>query len=130
MARTSSRTLAAVLLVAVGALGVAAGVALDRFVLHPDKPHISRYAPEAAHRFARYLGDELTLSPAQLRTVDSILIARQAQSKAVADEVRPRFDAVMAATRADLDRVFTPQQRTRYAELRERHRRERAERDR
>jgi Spy/CpxP family protein refolding chaperone len=130
MARTSPRALAALLLVVVGALGVAAGVALDRYVLNPPKPHISRYAPESAHRFARYLTKELTLSAAQQRTVDSILIARQAQSKAVADEVRPRFEAVTAATRADLDRVFTPAQRARYAELREQHRRERAERDR
>ena len=130
MPRTSPRTLAAVLLVVVATLGVAAGVALDRYVLHPVRPKGDRYAPESAHRFARYLGKELALTPAQLRTVDSILVARQAQSKAVSDAVRPRFEAVTVATRADLDRVFTPEQRTRYAELRERHRREKAARDR
>jgi hypothetical protein len=125
--RAGPRALAGVLLVVVAALGVAGGVALERFVLAPAQPHArtDRYSAERAHHFAKYLAGELELSPAQQRTVDSILVARQAQARAVAAQVRPRFDSITTATRADLYRVFTPRQHARYDELRERHRRER-----
>jgi hypothetical protein len=125
--RTGPRAIAGVLLVVVAALGLAGGVALERFVLDPQQPpRAPRHSAERAHVYSRYLAKELGLSAEQERTVDSILVARQAQSRAVAAQVKPRFDSITVATRADLDRVLTPPQRTKYADLRERHRRERA----
>jgi hypothetical protein len=127
--RGGPRAVAALLLVAVCLLGVLGGVALDRFVLNP-KPHphrrAPRFSPESAHRYSRFLAKELSLSRAQEATVDSILLIRQAQTRALADEVHPRFEALAQQARTDVERVLSPGQRTKYEQLRARRRAEHA----
>jgi hypothetical protein len=120
--RGGPRAMAALLLVAVCLLGGLGGVALDRFVLMPEHPHHrgDRFSPESAHRFSRFLAHELSLSKQQEVKVDSILLARQAQTRALANEVHPRFEALAQATRADVERVLTPEQRAKYEQLRAR----------
>lgn len=123
--RGGPRAMAALLLAAVFLLGGLAGVALDRLVLSP-KPaphkHVSRLSPESAHRYSRYLGKELSLSKEQEARVDSILIFRQSQTRALATEVHPRFEAIAEQTRADVEQVLTPEQKTKYEQLRARRR--------
>jgi hypothetical protein len=129
--RTGPRTLAALLMLVVWLLGGVAGVALDRLVLRPDAPRrrVERHTPESAHRFSKYLAGELGLSGRQEAQVDSILLIRQAQTRALANEVHPRFEAVAAQARADVERVLSPEQRTKYEQLRERRKKERAAED-
>ncbi|MDB4951811.1 MAG: hypothetical protein JWM27_4460 [Gemmatimonadetes bacterium] len=130
--RTGPRTLAALLMLVVWLLGGVAGVALDRLVLRPEPPRrrAERHTPESAHRFSRYLAGELGLSGRQEAQVDSILVIRQAQTRALATELHPRFEAVAVQARADVERVLTPEQRTKYQQLRERRKKEREAEDR
>ncbi|HET6233298.1 MAG TPA: hypothetical protein VFE05_24695 [Longimicrobiaceae bacterium] len=122
------RALAAALLVAVGLLGVAGGVALDRFALRPADWQMppprargpSRFSPESAHRWSRYLARELGLSTQQQARVDSVLLAGQARTRDLAREVHPRFEAITQSTRAQLEAVMTPAQRIKYEDLRKR----------
>jgi hypothetical protein len=123
--RGGPRAMAALLLLAVFLLGGLAGVALDRFVLNPKQPprrHVSRLSPESAHRFSRYLGKELGLSAQQEAKVDSIVLFRQTETRALAKEVHPRFEALAQQTRADVEQVLTPAQKAKYEQLRARHR--------
>lgn len=128
-ARGGPRAMAALLMAAVFLLGGLAGVALDRFVLSPrpaQHKHVSRLDPEAAHRYSRFLAKELTLSREQEAKVDSILIFRQTETRALAREVHPRFEAIARQTRGDVEQVLTPEQKTKYEQLRARRRAEHA----
>lgn len=71
-------------------------------------------------RMERVLHRELDLTDEQRARIEAIL-----------DGARPRYAAVRESTRAEIERVLTPEQRTRLKELEERfpaRRRERAER--
>ena len=107
--------------------GVIVGVAVDRrMLLHrPGGPfflshggggfvggHV-RMAPER-------LKDELGLSPAQTVSVDSIMRHRMSQRDSLMAHTWPVMRQLLDSTRTDIERVLTPEQRTKFEQLRSR----------
>ncbi len=124
-ARLRPRLLAvlALLLAAVG--GVAAGVALDQSM--SQSRHLGFLARGTAFRpppnrhprseLLDRLDASLDLTGEQRVRVDSVLARREAEMRALRDQVRPRFDSIAGRTRTDLLQILTPEQRARFEEL-------------
>ncbi len=113
----------ALLLAAIG--GVAAGVALDRSMW--QSRHLGFLARGTAFRpppnrhprseLLDRLDASLDLTGEQRVRVDSVLARREADMRALRDQVRPRFDSIAGRTRTDLLQILTPEQRGRFEEL-------------
>ncbi|HKU61396.1 MAG TPA: hypothetical protein VJQ44_09290 [Gemmatimonadales bacterium] len=124
-ARLRPRLLAvlALLLAAVG--GVAAGVALDQSM--SQSRHLGFLARGTAFRpppnrhprseLLDRLDASLDLTGEQRARVDSVLARREADMRALRDQVRPRFDSIAGRTRTDLLQILTPGQRERFEAL-------------
>ncbi len=124
-ARLRPRLLAvlALLLAAVG--GVAAGVALDQSM--SQSRHLGFLARGTAFRpppnrhprseLLDRLDASLDLTGDQRVRVDSVLARREAEMRALRNQVRPRFDSIAGRTRTDLLQILTPEQRARFEEL-------------
>jgi Spy/CpxP family protein refolding chaperone len=63
------------------------------------------------------LASELGLSAAQAAQVDSIVTRSMAARQALDDSVRPRMRALLDSTRAQIERVLTPDQRQKFEAL-------------
>jgi len=124
-ARLRPRLLAvlALLLAAVG--GVAAGVALDQSM--SQSRHLGFLARGTAFRpppnrhprseLLDRLDTSLDLSGEQRIRVDSVLARREAEMRALRNQVRPRFDSIAGRARTELLQVLTPEQRARFEAL-------------
>lgn len=64
-----------------------------------------------AKRKAMY--DDLELAPAQRARMDSLFDARNCLVDSVFKPVQPALDAIKASTREQINRILTPEQRTR-----------------
>ena len=63
--------------------------------------------------------EELDLTPEQRATVDTLLDAKHAQMAEVMAPIRPRLDSISAATRAQISRILTEEQRPRFERMHE-----------
>lgn len=135
---TKPRALAAVLLGVAMAVGLLAGVALDRLVLLPrgaiaaeaTSPQATdrsgpgeperRGPPRPDDRYLEFLSRELNLSAEQRAQVEQILQDQQDRVLEITRQTRPQMRAVAQETRAAIDEVLTPEQRDQAAELRAR----------
>jgi Spy/CpxP family protein refolding chaperone len=119
------RLLAVLALVLAAVGGVAAGVALDQSM--SQSRHLGFLARGTAFRpppnrhprseLLDRLDASLDLTQAQRVRVDSVLARREADMRALRDQVRPRFDSIAGRTRTDLLQILTPKQRERFEEL-------------
>lgn len=113
--------LAAALIVVTLLVGVAGGVALDRWAFRPHRPAIGRFDPaQARDRASRRLAFELGLTPEQRLRVDSLMRRQQRGAAEIMRGVRPSLDSISAATQAELRTVLTPEQWRRFDSLRSR----------
>jgi Spy/CpxP family protein refolding chaperone len=64
-----------------------------------------------AGRQAMY--DDLQLTPGQRAAMDSLLDQRHCQISRTLATVEPKLDSIRASARAQMDRLLTPEQRTR-----------------
>jgi Spy/CpxP family protein refolding chaperone len=135
---TKPRALAAILLGVAAAIGLLAGVVLDRLVLLPrgaiaaESPApettdrrgpgepVRRGPPPPDDRYLEFLSRELSLSAEQRAQVEEILQAQQERVLEITSQTRPQMRAVAQETRAAIDEVLTLEQRERVAELRAR----------
>ena len=131
--------LAGVLLLVTLLLGVAAGVAIDRWAFRPERRvqardaqirealargATERRAPrldpvEFRERYTRQLARQLDLSAEQRAIADSLLRLQQQESRAAMLELRPRLDSINRQTEARLREVLTQAQFERWQKLRE-----------
>jgi Spy/CpxP family protein refolding chaperone len=133
------QTMAGLLLVLAMAVGVVAGVAVDRLVLLPrtglasaapqDRPSETARGPEvgprgerrgAPHhglgeRYVQHLERELDLTPEQRARLEAILLRQQERVMELTRETRRE---VARETRASVDSVLTDDQRERLQRLR------------
>lgn len=144
MNERQSVLVAATSMVAMFAVGVIAGIALDHRVLHRSTMHRA-FAAERAPTPASLLvaagistghragmpndlgrgperaldafARELDLTRVQRGIIDSMLRAEFDAVDAIREESWPRMQSVMADTRRKLDSLLTPSQRDRYREL-------------
>jgi hypothetical protein len=135
--------------VTVAFAGVLSGAALDRYVLYlwgrpaarppggfPGGP---RGGPPEGGRFGGRGGRggppeiprlmrALDLSPAQKEGIDSLLDRQGKKLEAVRERIRPEIDSLVKETEREVEARLTPDQRTRYVELRSEMRRSRGRR--
>jgi len=104
--------------------GVVVGVSIDRRVLLPHRWFAGR-SVIFADRFGGHpimlperLKDELGLSPAQTAAVDSIMRHRMSQRDSLMTRTWPVMRQLLDSTRNDIERVLTPEQRTKFDQLR------------
>jgi hypothetical protein len=119
---------AAAVMVVMLLLGVVCGVALDRWVLRPNREMAldraggmprERFDPARARtRFSGQLAAELGLSAEQRAAVDSLLRQQQVRARAVMRETQPRLREVTVETEAALKAVLTDDQWNRWQEQR------------
>lgn len=124
--------LAAVLLVVTLLVGVAGGVALERFVLRERRPSMMARSPgmgamprdpaELRLRYTRQLASALELTPEQRRTADSLIRLQQQEARAAMRALRPRLDSINARTEQEIRTLLTPEQRQRWEQFRARRR--------
>jgi Spy/CpxP family protein refolding chaperone len=102
-------------------VGAILGFSADRFLgeRRPDTPETKRQA----------MYDDLQLTAAQRVAMDSLLDQRHCQLARTLATVQPRLDSIRASARAQMDRLLTPEQRTRL-DARRAKARERSERER
>jgi len=132
-ARVPPRVAAVLLLTGMFAIGVVAGVALERARDRRGRePHRVRDGvpvwalPERDQRrhWAR-VSDQLALTPEQRAQVDSILTRRARQLDAARAQVEPTMSAIMSSARSQIDSVLTPDQLARIQEMRRQRAKER-----
>ena len=83
-------------------VGGVLGFSADRVFRHDD-------VTIAARRTAMY--DDLDLAPAQRASMDSLFDARNCQYDAIFRPIQPAVDSLKFATRAQMDRILTAEQR-------------------
>jgi hypothetical protein len=119
--RIRPRLLAVVALVLAAVGGFAMGIAFDRATWESRRLGFlargTAFRPPPDHNprseLLDRLGGKLDLTADQRIRVDSVLARREAEMRALRNEVRPRFDSIAGRTRADLVRILTPEQRQR-----------------
>jgi hypothetical protein len=118
-----------VVVIVVFIAGLIVGVAGDHFyLLHSGR--LSRRATRfSADRMADHLGRELQLNPQQKTQVQQIIERHRAKIDATMASVRPQVRQEVDATNADIDRILTPEQRTKFAAMRMRMESRRRDRD-
>lgn len=119
---------AAAVLVVMLLLGIVSGVALDRWVLRPDRELAvgrsgamprERFDPTRARdRFSGQLARELGLSRDQQAAVDSLLRLQQVRARTLMRETRPRIRELTLETEASIRAVLTEEQWNRWQALR------------
>ena len=85
-------------------VGGVVGFSADRVFRRDD-------ASLSARRKAMY--DDLGLAPAQRVALDSLFDARNCQYEVIVRPIQPAVDSLKVATRAQMDRLLTPDQRAR-----------------
>jgi hypothetical protein len=112
--------MAAVVVVVVAFIaGILVGVAGDHFYLIHNGQLSSRRSPRfAADRMADNLSRALQLSPQQKTQVQQIIERHRAKIDAAMSTVRPQVRQELDATNKEIETILTPDQRTKFAELR------------
>ncbi len=110
----STRLLAVGVLVIVALAGVIGGVALDRFLLHPQRWGSRLNGGDArpeARRPSAHLPAELKLTEQQAARIDTLFDRQMQGFRAIRKSTQPAIDSLVAQTRRAMDSVLTPAQR-------------------
>jgi len=124
------RWVAAIVIGAIVAASVVAGVAIDQVLLRPTRPLVfsdtgfhplssvlRSPTPEERRRIRSDLSRELNLTTAQDSAFDAIMMQRAGEFSALREEIRPRVERLVSDVRSDMEQVLTPQQRERFRQL-------------
>ena len=126
-----ARWVAVIVIGAIVAASIVAGVAIDRVLLrgpsappmfadtgfHPLSSVLRSPTPEERRRLRGQLSRELSLTPAQDSAIDVIMMERAGEFSALREEIRPRVERLVADVRSDMEQVLTPEQRERFRRL-------------
>jgi len=116
----SSNTRAAAVAVVVVAFiaGILAGVAGDHLYLIKSGRLFPRHGRFATDRMTERLTKELDLSAQQKTQVQQIIERHRAKIDATMASVRPQVRQELDATNAEIEKVLTAEQKTKFANLR------------
>lgn len=131
------RFLAIALLVGVGLVGLLGGVVLERSVLGAAPPQgdvavedgteaggsendRKCESRESSRSWHSRVSRDLDLTDAQTAELERLLQAQRQQLDATMDGIRPRMKEIVAETHEEFLELLTPEQRTRFDELRSR----------
>lgn len=118
-----SRVVAGVVIVLVFAAGVAVGFFVHGTMPRHGFPGLAIVGPPAGPPrelkgwMLGRLDRELKLSPEQHARIDTVLTRRELDIRALMTETRPRFEAIAARTRGEIQAVLTPEQQEKFAEV-------------
>ncbi|MEA2164300.1 MAG: hypothetical protein QOK37_2427 [Thermoanaerobaculia bacterium] len=116
---SKTRTAAVVVVIVAFLAGILVGVAGDHLYLIRSgrlaPRHNSRFA---ADRMAERLAGQLDLSAQQKTQVQQIIERHRAKIDATMNSVRPQVRQEVEATNAEIETILTPEQRTKFADLR------------
>lgn len=116
------KPLALVSVVALFLVGILVGVLGTHMFYHLHLQDPGQASHRAMRRFSEMLEHRLGLTPEQKTEIDLILREARAESDAIRDEIRPKVEEHMAATRERIEAVLTPEQREEFQRMHERHR--------
>ena len=137
MTTPRSRVMAVLTVVAMLAIGICIGVALDRNLLHRrsdmrdrgrgrgplgmmSEPVDTASRNRMRERIVKRITDDLSLTTVQAHAVDSIFARHETQLDSMRAHVGPQLDSLRDRMRQSIDSVLTPEQRTKFAESRKR----------
>src|SRR3984893_9331091 len=118
-ASTTATRKAALWVGAVFLLGAALGGVLGYLFAHRPvsaaNPPLSE--PERRARRVQQLTKDLSLTPQQAQQLDSIMMQRHTETKAIHDQADAQLDAVRQKGRAQIRAILTPDQMPRFEEF-------------
>jgi hypothetical protein len=109
---------AAVVVVVSLLTGVVVGIAVDRRVLIHRGPFMAGHTRWHSPIVPGRLEHELGLTPSQSAAVDSVMRHRMAQRDSLMAHTFPVMRALLDSTRVDIERVLTPDQRSKFEKMR------------
>lgn len=116
--RSSARTIAVVTVIATLIAGFLIGVVADRVWLLRHGPRFgSRAQRFTTERIVNRLDHELDFTPQQRTQVTQIIQARQKRIGVIQAAVRPQIRAEIDQTNAEIEKILTPAQRTKFEQL-------------
>lgn len=117
--RTKSTIATAIVVVLVTFFaGFVAGGAADRVYLFRTHQLLPRRMVDAgARHIVARLDHELSLTPEQRTQVEQIVERGRARMDAVMSNVRPQMRQQIDATNAEIEKILTPEQRTKFAAM-------------
>lgn len=114
---TSPRAAATLLIVGALFAGVVLGIAGDRAWLWHTHQMMPRHAPRLGQLLVEHLDHELNFTPQQKQMVTQIVERHRARIEAISASIRPQMRQELDATNAEIDKVLTPEQRTKFQAL-------------
>ena len=118
MSTRSARTIAVVTVIATLVVGFLLGVVADRVWLfrHGPRfgPHGQRFSVE---RIVNRLDRDLHFTPQQHAQVTQIIQARQQRITVIQSTVRPQIRQQIDQTNAEIEKILTPEQRTKFDQI-------------
>ncbi len=134
MTTPRSRVMAVLTVVAMLAIGIFAGIALDRGVLRKRNdfhggrgggplgvitdPVDSASRNRMRARIMKHITEDLTLTAAQAASIDLVFAHHELQLDSLRSHVGPQLDSLRSQMRASIDSVLTAEQRVKLAETR------------
>lgn len=116
---SNTRTAAVAIVVIAFCAGLLVGVAGDHlYLIHSGRLFPRRAARFATDRMADRLDRELHLTPQQKTQVQQILERHRARIDAAMSSVRPMVRQELDASNKEIETILTPEQRTKFGELR------------
>jgi len=116
---TSTRTTAALVVIVAFIAGFFVGIAGDRlYLIHTRQFFPRRAADYAAHHVVSRLDRELHLTDAQKTSIQRVVDQHRVRIEAVWNNVRPQVRQEIEAANAEIDRLLTPEQRTKFQQMR------------
>ena len=130
--RTNKQRLVGLSVLAVTFLGGGlAGAAIREVTADPPSASEGRQEGRDSERRdndRRFPFEYLEIEGEQRARIEALFERNHEATSAVWHEYKPRFDAIVDSTRAELNRMLTPEQREKFSEYRKRRREQRSER--
>ena len=116
--RSSARAIAVVTVVATLIVGLLLGVVADRVWIYRYGPRLGPRAQRfSTERIVKRLDGQLHFTDQQRAQVTQIIQARQQRIAAIQSVVRPQIRAQIDQTNAEIEKILTPEQRTKFQQM-------------
>lgn len=116
--RSSARAIAVVTVIATLIVGFLLGVVADRaWIVRHGLPRSVRTQRFTTDRIVTRLDGELHFTDQQRAQVTQIIQARQQRIAAIQTAVRPQIRAEIDQANAEIDKILTPEQRTKFQQI-------------
>lgn len=125
---TSPRTAAALLIVGALLAGIVIGIAGDRAWLWHTHQMMPPHGRPPFRAYVEHLDHELNFTPQQKQAVTQIVERHRQRLEALSASIRPQMRAELDATTAEIEKILTPEQRTKFQALQLQHQQRRMNR--